>query len=393
MGFAATALPRDNFKFKFYPARRQHKRSLLTRIELLLGLLSSSLGHGVCSYCLATSLGNLGSLSTDILSSGQLSILLLYSRVRVKLQHGADVLQRVGLHNGVLDFPVWCPQHLPDGFALKQGREISVGHLRLGQVPARLGRAGLAPCAVQTIELLEGSLGPDAESTDMATRGKLEQVKVVNLDSVHTRNVPECLSKSLVLIKDNQRSQLLDVSPVPQLSLASPHSPGGVHLGNIGPGLVAPQEHHGLLGLGERLDLVSNNKWHLRDALDLVALGHDQSWNTSSSNSRADGVSLLGGVNLPVPPSPGLGGGEHASTSAHVAESSLAGPVGTTTPDPGNPSNSSASSPGLSTGLVSSINIHTVWLPLVLSNLIVDLGHNVGPDGGPEHGWQANGGA
>merc|ERR1719186_868602 len=88
MGFAATALPRDNFKFKFYPARRQHKRSLLTIIELLLGLLSSSLGHGVCCYCLATSLGNLGSLSTDILGSGQLSILLLYSRVRVKLQHG-----------------------------------------------------------------------------------------------------------------------------------------------------------------------------------------------------------------------------------------------------------------------------------------------------------------
>merc|ERR1719186_1876008 len=143
MGFAATALPRDNFKFKFYPARRQHKRSLLTIIELLLGLLSSSLGHGVCCYCLATSLGNLGSLSTDILGSGQLSILLLYSRVRVKLQHGADVLQRVGLHNGELDFPVWCPQHLPDGFALEQGREISVGHLRLGKFQPGLAELAL----------------------------------------------------------------------------------------------------------------------------------------------------------------------------------------------------------------------------------------------------------
>merc|ERR1719186_1729918 len=154
---------------------------------------------------------------------------------------------------------------------------------------------------------------------------------VVNLDGVHTRNIPECLSKSLVLIKDNQRSQLLDVSPVPQLSLASPHTPGGVHLGHIGPGLVLPQEHHGLLGLGKGLYLVSHDKWNFRNALDLVTLGHDKSRNSGGRDGRADGVPLLGGVDLPVPPPPGLGGGEHAASTAHVSVSSLARSLGTTT--------------------------------------------------------------
>ena len=33
-------------------------------------------------------------------------------------------------------------------------------------------------------------------------------------------------------------------------SFASFHAPGGVDLGNISPGLVLPQEHNSLLGLG-----------------------------------------------------------------------------------------------------------------------------------------------
>lgn len=41
----------------------------------------------------------------------------------------------------------------------------------------------------------------------------------------------------LVLVVDNEGSELLYAPPVPQLTLASPHSPGGVDLGNISPGL------------------------------------------------------------------------------------------------------------------------------------------------------------
>lgn len=67
--------------------------------------------------------------------------------------------------------------------------------------------------------------------------------------------------------------------------------------------------------------------------------------------------------------------------------------MGTSTSDSGNSGNSSASSPGFSTGLMSSINIDAVWLASVLSNLVVDGGHDVGPHGGAEHGGQTHGGS
>merc|ERR1719242_2678171 len=111
-------------------------------------------------------------------------------------------------------------------------------------------------------------------------------------------------------------------------------------------------------------------------------------WHTSGGNGRAHGVPLLGHADLPVPPSPLLSGSKHASSSAHVSEGSLARPVGTTTPDPWDPSNSTASSPGLSRGLVSSRLRHAVGLTLVLGNVVVHQGDNVRPDRSPEDSWQ-----
>ena len=66
--------------------------------------------------------------------------------------------------------------------------------------------------------------------------------------------------------------------------------------------------------------------------------------------------------------------------------------MGSSSSDSGNSGHSSASSPGLSTGLVSGINIDAVWLASVLGDLVVDGGHDVGPYGGAEHGGQTHGG-
>ena len=68
-------------------------------------------------------------------------------------------------------------------------------------------------------------------------------------------------------------------------------------------------------------------------------------------------------------------------------------PLCTTSLNPWNPGHGSTSTPGLSTSLVSNIYIHSIGLPLVLGHVIVDPGHNVGPDGGPEHSGQAHCGA
>ena len=48
------------------------------------------------------------------------------------------------------------------------------------------------------------------------------------LDDINTGNVPESLGDALVLVVDDKRTQLLDVTAVPQLSLAGAHAAGGV---------------------------------------------------------------------------------------------------------------------------------------------------------------------
>ena len=68
-------------------------------------------------------------------------------------------------------------------------------------------------------------------------------------------------------------------------------------------------------------------------------------------------------------------------------------PVGTTSPHSGDPGHSSASAPGLGTGLVPGVHIDTVRLALVLGDLVVDGGHDVGPHRGAEHGGETDGGA
>merc|ERR1719264_878854 len=176
----------------------------------------------------------------------------------------------------------------------------------------------------------------------------------VNLDDIDSRDVPESLGDTLVLVIDDEGAQLLHMAPAPQLTLSSAHAAGGVNLGDIGPGLVPPEELNSLLCASEALDRVGHHQRHLRDSINDVSLCHDKCWHSSGGDGGANGVPLLGNANLPVPPPPLLGGGEHASSSAHVAKGSLAGPVGTATPDPGDPSNSATSSPRLSRGLVTS---------------------------------------
>merc|ERR1719208_676836 len=175
-------------------------------------------------------------------------------------------------------------------------REVGVRHLGLGQVPPSLGGRGLPPSSIKPIKLLKGRLCPDDKSANMSSWSKFQNVEVIHLDCVHSWDVPESLSDPLVLVIHNKRSKLLDMSPVPQLSLSCPHSPTGIHLGHIGPGLVPPQELDSLLGLREPLCLVGHHEGHLRDVGDDVALGHNQGGHTSGGDSGAHGVPLLSRV-------------------------------------------------------------------------------------------------
>ena len=51
----------------------------------------------------------------------------------------------------------------------------------------------------------------------------------INLDDIDTRDVPESLGDTLVLVIDDEGAQLLHMAPAPQLTLAGAHAAGGVN--------------------------------------------------------------------------------------------------------------------------------------------------------------------
>ena len=105
----------------------------------------------------------------------------------------------------------------------------------------------------------------------------------INLDDIDTRDVPESLGDTLVLVIDDEGAQLLHMAPAPQLTLAGAHTAGGVNpkylclnpatyiragnlLGDIGPSLVPPEELDSLLCASEALDGVGHHQRHLQNS-------------------------------------------------------------------------------------------------------------------------------
>jgi len=348
--------------------------------------------RGAIIYLFKVKYNQADSLSLLLLGSrlGQLGCPLGDGGVGVELEHGPDVLQWVGLDDGSLDTLVGLPEHLADLFSLQQLGKVSDCHLRLGKVPASLLLGGHAPCAVEGVQFLESRLGPDAESTDVTAGSKLQEVQLGHLDGLHTGDVTEGFDETLVLIVDDEGSLLLNLPPVPQLTLAGAHPLGLVHLVNVVVGLVPLHEDHGLLGLGKGLDLVRHDHGDFGGLFDTVTFGHNEGGDAGGSDGRDHGVPLLLDGDLPVPPPVDLGGGEHVTSAAHVTESTLAGPVGTATADTGNTGYGTTGTPRLGAGLVAGIPVDAVGLPMVLGDLMVDERDDVWTNGGLEDSWKAN---
>jgi len=82
---------------------------------------------------------------------------------------------------------------------------------------------------------------------------------------------------------------------------------------------------------------------------------------------------LLVDVDLAMPAPPGLGGGKHTPTAAHVAEGSLPRPVGSAAWHTGDTRHGAPGSPRLGTALHACLELDGVRLPLVLGQVGVDL--------------------
>ena len=68
----------------------------------------------------------------------------------------------------------------------------------------------------------------------------------------------------------------------------------------------------------------------------------------------------------------------------YIAKSTLTRAMGSSTPHTGNPGNSTACTPGLSRGLMTSHFVHSIRLSLVLGHISVDKADHIRPNGSLE---------
>lgn len=310
--------------------------------------------------------------------------------VRVKSEHLLLVLERVHLSDVLLLDLLGGLQDRLDLLRLDDSRDISVGQNVGGQSVARLG-GGNGLGAPDVVEQVEGTLGPDDESAKVRAGSELEQVEVSDVAGLNAGDVSESVNQTLVLGVDNEGTSSLGPSSVSELTLTGSDGLGLDDSGNVSVGTDGLEGGNGVLGLGDGLEVVGDNEGDLSDGLDSVTSGKDKGSNSGSSNGRGSGVSLLVEVHLDVPLSPGLGGSEHSSASAHVTESGLAGSVGSGSSNSGDSGNGSTSTPGLGGGLLTSVGGNGVGLSLVLGNTGPDGVDDIGSDGGLEDGGENDG--
>ena len=192
--------------------------------------------------------------------------------------------------------------------------------------PVFLGRRSGREVSVNGIESFEGIFSENQESANMSAWGESENVQVVDVEDLDTWDVSKGSDDTVVLSVDDGWSKFLNVFSVSRFTSAGSHSSGGVDSFDIVPSAELLQKIDCLFCFFVFLSSVADDQWDFWNFVDFVAFSHDQSWYSSGGDGGAHGVPLLGDVDLPVPPPPGLGGGKHATSTAHVTEGSLAGP-------------------------------------------------------------------
>ena len=164
----------------------------------------------------------------------------------------------------------------------------------------------------------------------MATWSKLEEIDSANMADLNTTEVSGgSLEIAVIVSVDDQRSLSEGESAVLHLSNTSSGSLGSSNASQIVLGTDLVEVLEKSFG-GLTIEAV-NNERKLWDGVNSVSSGLNKWGACGGGKSGADGVSLLVEVNLSLPFSPDLEWGKHATLTALVTESTLAGPVSTRT--------------------------------------------------------------
>mmetsp|Transcript_10038 Transcript_10038/g.16897 ORF Transcript_10038/g.16897 Transcript_10038/m.16897 type:complete len:345 (-) Transcript_10038:283-1317(-) len=189
-----------------------------------------------------------------------------------------------------------------------------------------LGRLSLVG-AEHVGQSLESVLGEDEEPAEVASGGELEDVESVDIAGVDSGEVSSSILHTLGLVSvDDEGSLSHDVSGVSVLAGSRSNLLGLSDLLEV----IANSEglEGGEHGLGVLLAEVVDDEGELGHVFHSVTSGHDEGHAGGGGEGRSDGVSSLVDVDLSVPLSPDLEGGEHSGLSAHVSEGGLSRPRG-----------------------------------------------------------------
>jgi hypothetical protein len=264
--------------------------------------------------------------------------------------------------------------------------DVGVGDLVGREGPALLLGASLSVGSEDVVKFLEGTLGPDNESSNMTARGELEEVESAHVGDLNSGDVPQSLEKGDIgSTVDNQRSTSAAVPSVSELSFSSANLDGIDDLLDISPGTDVLQESDGLASTFNLFGGVRDDERELGGRVDSVSSGLNERENSGGSKGSGDGVSFLLDVASAVPSPPDADGCEHSSLSAHVSEGTLAVPGSTRASNSGNTGHSSTSTPRLSGVLHTSMVVDGMTLSSVFGDVGVDEVDDIGSDSNAEH--------
>ena len=268
--------------------------------------------------------------------------------------------------------------------------EVSTFHGGTVESVSSLLDTGLSGGSEDVVKSSEGGRSVDNESSEVTTRGELEEVKSVDVASVNSGQVSSVLvNVGIFIVEDKEGSLSHGESGVSEFTLTGSHVLGSTDSSKIGGGTEGLES--GEHGTGGLVRVKVGNHGEFGDGVNSVSSGENEGSASGGSEASSDGVSLLLGVDLSVPFSPGSEGSEHATLSAHVTESGLSSSGGTRSGNSGNTSDSTSSTPRLGGVLMSLLVENTVSLTSVLSHVGVAEGNDIISDGGRENGGHSGG--
>lgn len=333
------------------------------------------------------------SLGLDVLLSS-LSVLLvsLLSSLSLDSGEGVESVHNLSVSEGVLLLDFMEDNRLSGGsddaldlIGVDESGEVGGGHDCSLELVALLLLSSLSVRSEDGVEGLEGVLGPDDESSELASGSEESEVESVDIEALDSGDVSGGSEEVGVLVGENDEGTLSEsVSLVSELSDSGSDSFGVNDLSDIVVGTSSSENGDEVLSLLNTLELVVQNEGDLSQSLDSVSSGLNQRSDGRGGEGRGNSVSSLGHIDLSVPSSPGLEGSEHSSLSALVTEGSLSGSVGSGSGDSGNSCDGSSGSPGLGRVLHTSVNEDSVSLTGVLDEVGVNEGDDVLSDGGGE---------